>query len=202
MNSVLIINVGDKKESVLLIGPTPVETESDSSMTDETTAVVGEETLDTSGVEVKEIPLVKAGLYPATFHGVSIHCGREWNSVPNVNLMHKLKENNRIVFSTMLMGMHPDKNGQLNIQRKNGLKAFLKTIGTDIEKLRVIKKTVTNPANGEAVELKYCDAEQVKAALEQYVKQAEYRIRVTERSAANGFPAKNDVFEFLPLSDS
>jgi hypothetical protein len=39
-------------------------------MTENTTQVVGEEFLDSQTMDVKEIPLVKVGKYPATFKGV------------------------------------------------------------------------------------------------------------------------------------
>lgn len=166
-------------------------------MTEDNNAVVGEETIDTSAVEVKEIPLIKPAVYPVTFKGASVHCGKAWNSVPNINLMHKLKDGNRVAFSTLLLGNHPDKNGQLNIQRKNGLKAFLSVLGTNIEKLRVLSREAVNPDTNEKTILKYCDSEQIMKVLEQYYG-AEYRVRIQIKPAQNNFPAKNDVFEFFP----
>lgn len=169
-------------------------------MSDENNQVVGEETLSTVTMEVKEIPLVQPGKYTATFKGHSIRRGKDWNSVPNISLQHKLGEdgNNRVVFSTLLLGLNPDKNGQLNYTRKNGLKAFLATIGTDIEKLRIITQEVTNPESGETVKLKFLDAQQIAECLEQY-KGAQYRVRVTIQKGTQGYSDKNDVFEFLPL---
>lgn len=168
-------------------------------MSDENNQVVGEETFNTATIEVKDIPLVPSGRYPATFKGSSIHCGKEWNSVPNINLQHKLGEEgkNRVVFSRLNLNLHPDKNGQFHASKKNGLKAFLKVFDTDIEQLRVIKKTVTNPETGETVELKSLDAKQIQEHIQQFVN-SPYEIRVTQKPAANGYPASNDVFEFFP----
>ena len=130
--------------------------------------------------------------------GASIHTGKEWNSVPNISLQHKLgpEANNRVILSNLLLGLHPDKNGQYNYQRKNGLKAFLSALGTDIETLRVIKKEVTNPENGETVVLKSIDAKQVVEALSQFNGTA-YQVRVSAKDGTNGYPAKNDVFEYF-----
>jgi len=166
-------------------------------MTDVNNEVLGEETLSTTTMEVKEIPLIKAGKYTATLKGLSIHAGKEWNSVPNVNLQHKLGEDgkNRICFSQLKLGLHPDKNGQFHYQRKNGLKAFLSALDTNIESLRVISKKVTNPETSEEVVIKYIDAKQVVDAITQFIGSA-YALRVTIKAANNGFPESNDVFEF------
>lgn len=168
-------------------------------MTDVNNEVLGEETLSTATMEVKEIPLVKVGKYPATLKGMSIHVGKEWNSVPNISLQHKLDGDGkgRVIFSNLLLGMHPDRNGQFNYQRKNGLKAFMVALGTDIEGLKVLRKQVTNPETNETVELKFIDAKQIVDALKQFVGTA-YQVRVSISKGSQGFSDKNDVFEFFP----
>lgn len=168
-------------------------------MTDVNNEVLGEETLSTAQMEVKEVPLIRAGKYPCTLKGMSIHCGKEWNSVPNISLQHKLDGDGkgRVVFSNLLLGLHPDKNGQYNYQRKNGLKAFMTALGTDIEGLKVLKKQVTNPETNETVELKFIDAKQIVDALNQFIGSA-YQVRVTIKQGTNGYAEKNDVFEFFP----
>ncbi len=163
--------------------------------------VVGEEFLDSQTMEIREIPLVKVGKYPSTFKGISTHCGKEWNSVPNLSIQHKLgaEANNRVVFSNLLMSVAPDKNGQKHYERKNGLKAFMKAFDTDIQQMRVLSKQVTNPETGETVTLKYIDADQIKAHLEQFVGK-EYQVRVSVQAANGTWPAKNDIFEFFPAA--
>lgn len=162
------------------------------------TEVLGEETLNTSTMETKEIPLIPAGKYPVNFKGASVHCGKEWNSVPNISLQHQMTgESKRVVFSDLLLSTAPDKNGQKHYERKNGLKAFLKILGTDIEQLRVLKKEVVNPENNETVTLKFIDAKQVMDVIEQY-KGTNYQVRVNVKPANGQWAAKNGVFEFFP----
>lgn len=166
-------------------------------MTTENTAVAGEETLDTTTLEVKEIPLVKKGKYPATMNGFTKHVGKEWNSVTNVSVGHKLTASNRVVFGTLLMSTAPDKNGNLHIQRTNGAKALLKVLGTDIQGWKIHKEMRTNP-QGEQVEVKWLDPDQLIAVLEQYKGSVAYQVNVTEQPASGGYPAKNDIFSFAP----
>lgn len=166
-------------------------------MTTENTAVAGEETLDTTTLEVKEIPLIKKGKYTATMNGFTKHVGKEWNSVPNVSVGHKLTSNKRVVFGTLLLSTAPDKNGNLHIQRTNGAKALLKVLGTDIQGWKIHKEMRTNP-EGSQVEVKWLDPDQLIAALEQYKGSVTYQVNVTEQPANNGYPAKNDIFSFAP----
>ncbi len=163
----------------------------------ENTSVVGEETLDTTTLEVKEIPLVKKGKYPCTLNGMSKHVGKEWNSVPNVNCGHKITASNRVVFNTFLLSLHPDVNGNLHIQRQNGAKALLKVLGTDIKGWKIHTEKRTNK-EGVEVEVKYLDADQLISALEQYKNTFAYQINVIEKPAEGTWPAKNDIFSFAP----
>ncbi len=169
----------------------------DKSMSPENTNVAGEETLDTTTLEVKEIPLVKKGKYPATLNGFTKHTGKDWNSVENVSVGHKLTANKRVVFGTLLLGLAPDVNGNLHIQRQNGAKALLKVLGTDISGWKVKKEMRTNK-EGEQVEVKWLDPDQLIACLEQFKGSAAYQVNVTEQPAQNGYPAKNDIFSFSP----
>lgn len=163
----------------------------------ENTQVVGEDTLDTSTLEVKEIPLVKKGKYPCTLNGMSKHTGKEWNSVPNVNAGYKITGTNRVVFGTFLLSLAPDVNGNLHIQRLNGAKALLKVLGTDIQGWKKIREMRTNP-EGQQVEVVSLDPDQLISALEQYVGSTAFQINVVEKPANNGYPAKNDIFSFAP----
>lgn len=165
-------------------------------MTDNT-SVVGEETLDTTTLEVKEIPLVKKGKYDATLNGFTKHTGKEWNSVPNVSVGHKLTVSKRVVFGTLLLGLAPDVNGNLHIERTNGAKALLKTLGTNIQGWKIHKEERLNP-EGQTVTVKWLDADQLISALEQYKGSVTYKVNVTEQPANNGYPAKNDIFSFSP----
>lgn len=164
-------------------------------MSDNTNAVLGEETLNTADVQVKEIPLIPVGKYPCNLKGLSVHCGKEWNSVPNVSIQNKLEK--RVVFSTLLMSLQPDVNGQLHISRKNGAKAFLKAFDVNIEGWKIHKEMRTDPKTGEQVEIKFLDAAQLVEAMSQY-KDAAYQIRVTIQKANPPYPEKNDVFEYFP----
>lgn len=164
----------------------------------ENTSVVGEETLDTTTLEVKEIPLVKKGKYTATINGASKHQGKEWNSVPNVNVGHKLVidgKSGRIVFGQLLMSTEPDVNGNLHIQRPNGAKGLLKVLGTEIQGWKIHTEKRTNP-EGVEVEVKWLDPDQLIAVLEQFKGSATYQVNVVEKPAQNGYPAKNDIFSF------
>lgn len=164
-------------------------------MTQDTNAVVGEETLNTADVQVKEIPLVTPGKYTAKLKGVSVQCGKEWNSVPSVSIQNKL-ENNRIIFGSLNLGLAPDKNGQLSIERKNGAKAVLKLFDTNIEGWKIHKEERTNPS-GEKVTIKFLDAKQLVDVLEQY-KDSSYQIRVNISKGTGGYSDKNDIFEYFP----
>jgi hypothetical protein len=95
------------------------------------------------------------------------------------------------------MSTNPDKNGQRHYERKNGVKAFMKAFDTNIEKMRVLSKTVTDPSTGQEVVLKYLDATQIKEHLEQFVG-SEYAVRVSISKGSGGFADKNDIFEFFP----
>lgn len=173
--------------------------EESNNMTDTTIATLGEETLDTTTLEVKEIPLVKKGKYTATMNGVSKHVGKEWNSVPNVSVGHKLTVDGkpgRIVFGQLLMSTEPDVNGNLHIQRQNGALALLQTLGTGIQGWKKISEMRTNPTTNEQVKITWLDPDQLIAALEQYKGSVTYQVNVVEKPANNGFPAKNDVFSF------
>lgn len=158
-------------------------------------AVAGEETLNTVDVSVKEIPLVAPGKYPAKLKGVSIQCGKEWNSVPSVSVQNQL-ENKRIVFGSLNLGMAPDKNGQLSIERSNGAKAVLKLFDANIEGWKIHKEERTN-AQGEKVLVKFLDAKQLVDVLEQY-KDSTYSVRVNISKGTNGYGDKNDIFEYFP----
>ena len=166
-------------------------------MAETNTQVAGEETLDTSNLEVKEIPLVKKGKYPATMNGFTKHVGKEWNSVPNVSVGHKLTASNRVVFGQLLLSTAPDVNGNLHIQRQNGAKALLKVLGTDIQGWKIHKELRTNP-EGAQVEVKWLDPDQLITALEQYKGSVTYQVNVVEKPSQNGYPAKNDIFSFSP----
>lgn len=173
----------------------------ESKRTMDNTSVVGEETLDTTTLEVKEIPLVKKGKYKATLNGASKHTGKEWNSVPNVSVGHKIVNADgkpgRVVFGQLLMSTEPDVNGNLHIQRPNGAKALLKVLGTDIQGWKIHKEMRTNP-EGQQIEVKWLDPDQLITLLEQFKGSASYMINVVEKPANNGYPAKNDVFSFSP----
>ena len=171
--------------------------ESNQNMTETTVATVGEETLDTTNLEVKEIPLVKKGKYPATLNGFTKHVGKEWNSVPNVSVGHKLTVSNRVVFGTLLLSTAPDVNGNLHIQRQNGAKALLKVLGTEIQGWKIHKEMRTNP-EGQSVEVKWLDPDQLIKALEQFKGSVTYQVNVVEKPAQNSYPAKNDIFSFSP----
>lgn len=163
----------------------------------ENNTVVGEETLDTTTLEVKEIPLIKKGKYIATLNGASKHVGKEWNSVPNVNVGHKITESKRVVFGTLLLSLHPDVNGNLHIERQNGAKGLLKVLGTNIQGWKIHKEMRTDK-DGKEVEIKFLDADQLIDALEQYKGSMSYQINVVEKPASGTWPAKNDVFSFAP----
>lgn len=166
----------------------------------ENTSVVGEETLDTTTLEVKEIPLVKKGKYKATLNGASKHVGKEWNSVPNVSVGHKLVidgKAGRMVFGQLLMSTEPDVNGNLHIQRPNGAKALLKVLGTNIQGWKIHKEMRKNP-EGVEVEIKWLDADQLITALEQFKGSFEYMVNVVEKPANGQWAAKNDIFSFAP----
>ncbi len=171
-----------------------IASKQDTNMSENNT-VVGEETLDTTTLEVKEIPLIKKGKYVATLNGASKHVGKEWNSVPNVNVGHKITESKRVVFGTILLSMAPDVNGNLHIERQNGAKALLKVLGTNIQGWKVHKEKRTNP-EGVEVEIKYLDADQLIDALTQYKGSMSYKINVVEKPANGTWPAKNDIFGF------
>lgn len=172
----------------------------DIAMTDTTQNVAGEETLDTTNLPVVEVPLVKKGKYTATLNGFTKHQGKEWNSVENVSVGHKLVidgKPGRVVFGTLLMGTAPDINGHMHIQRTNGAKALLKVLGTDIQGWKVKKEMRTNK-EGVQVEVKWLDPDQLITALEQFKGSVTYQINVVEKPAENGYPAKNDIFSFSP----
>lgn len=164
----------------------------------------GEKTFSTTErtVAKNDIPLIPKGEYEGRIGKAEVRTADGVGKIPYVALQipvagTALTEGgkDRLVFCNILCSLDPGKDGIANTDRANGLVALAKALGTELEGIPVVTRTVN--IDGKNVEQTFVDPVAVRTWLESQ-SGAMFGLKIKEQAARGDYGAKNEVDKFLP----
>ena len=165
----------------------------------------GEATFSTSGRTVVEntFPLIPRGDYTCKIRQAEVKAANKPGAIPYVavraeveNTAIKAGGKNQLLFFNLLCSLKPGSDGVISPERGNGLVAFAKALGTEVEGISVVNRTAT--IDGNETEQSFLNAKEVADWVTSQ-DGASFRARVRHSKPTAEYPnPKAEVDRFLP----
>lgn len=161
-------------------------------------------TKDRKPAEQKKFPLVPPGNHMGPLGSdPTVAKADRWDAVPYVNASFGVNGTaqaeggkDQRVFHMLFLSVTPNKDGEANVDRPDGITALAKAMGTELEGVEIITREATNPETGETKKLEYLNPKQVQEFLKNFAG-TEVPFRVKTEKGTNGYSDKSKISKFL-----